>query len=618
MTEIELLAPARDTTIAREAILHGADAVYIGAEDFGARAAATNSVEAIADLCRFAHFYNARVYVTMNTILYEDELSRARDLVCRLYEAGVDALIVQDMAYLTMDIPPIQLHASTQCDIRTPEKARFLADAGFSQLVLPREFSAEEIAQIHSTVDVPLEVFVHGALCVSYSGDCQAGFIATGRSANRGTCPQMCRLPYDLIDGKGKVLLAGKHLLSLRDLNRLDDLGRLLEAGATSFKIEGRLKDIAYVRNVVSAYSRALDTLVEASQGKYRRRSVGHVSRRFTPDVNRSFNRGFTSYFLDPACATRMASMDSPKWIGMPVGTVTSAPDRRGTFTAKLTASLSNGDGLGFTDPLTGQFIGFRLNRVDGNRLYPASAVPVKAGMTLYRNRDKAWDDVIEAKSTTTRTIGLRLELEIADNILTLIAEDRRGVSASVSTEIALSPAKSDQKAYRVAQLERMGGTGYHLDNLDDRVSGDVFIPGPILADLRRRTLETLTANALAAYPRPMRTTMNLSAQALATNAPLTYHDNVANSAARRFYTEHGATVAQEAIEVAPPAPGEEVRVMETRYCIRRELGACLRTPSQSRKLPRDLYLQPTDSRTRYRLNFDCARCRMQVFGTRK
>ena len=318
---IELLAPARNAATARAAILHGADAVYIGASHHGARAAAGNSVADIAATAELAHLYGARVYVTVNTLVYDNELAEVEQLAKELYRAGVDALIVQDMALLRLDLPPIALHASTQCDIRTPEKARFLADAGFSQIVLARECTLEETAAIAAAVpDTPIEAFCHGALCVSYSGDCQASFATTGRSANRGECAQICRLPYDLTDHAGRVIVRNRHLLSLRDLNRSADIAAMLAAGVSSFKIEGRLKDEAYVKNTVAAYRAIIDRAIAAEPQNYRRLSAGTSSLTFTPDLSRSFNRGYTPYFLTSDPRQKMGSHLSPKSTGTAVG----------------------------------------------------------------------------------------------------------------------------------------------------------------------------------------------------------------------------------------------------------------------------------------------------------
>lgn len=619
-TPLELLAPAKNAGIAIEAIRHGADAVYIGAPAFGARAGAVNTVADIARAVEYAHRFNARVYVTMNTIVYDDEIRRVESLVRELYAAGVDALIVQDMAYLSMDIPPVALHASTQCDIRTPEKARRLADAGFSQLVLPREFSAEDIEAVRRAVDVPLEVFVHGALCVSYSGDCQAGFMAMNRSANRGECPQMCRLPYDLVDGEGNVIVKDKHLLSLKDLCRIDSLETLVQAGATSFKIEGRLKDVAYVKNVVAAYSQALDRIVSASGGRYVRASAGKTEHLFRPSLDSTFNRGYTSYFLAmprTGGGRRMASVDSPKWTGKPVGKVLSAVSGKiSCFRARLTENLSNGDGLGFFNA-DGRFEGFRLNKVDGDRIYPAAKVDLKPGMTLYRNFDKAFMDVLDDAShdSAVRTVGLRLTLRSASGSeIVLEAEDERGRYVAVAAGCACQEARSSQTEQRKANLSKLGGTIYRLDSLDDRLEG-LFVPASVLGALRRDVVAALDDAQKACYSFDRRRQSVLAAGAFADEGPLTYHDNVANRLAYGFYRSHGADIAQKALETGA-LPAGDVTVMTTRYCIRRELGACLKDVNEGRRLPQPLYLKSRG--VCYRLEFDCARCGMRVISVRK
>ena len=605
--EIELLAPARNADIAIEAVRHGADAVYIGAPAFGARAAAGNSVDEIARAVGFAHSYGAAVYVTLNTILYDSELEDARRLVGELYRIGVDALIVQDMAYLEMDLPPIPLHASTQCDIREVAKARRLARAGFSQLVLPREFSVAEIKAVSEAVDVPLEVFVHGALCVSYSGDCQAGQLAMGRSANRGACPQMCRLPYDLLAPDGSVIESGRHFLSLRDLCRIDSLEELIAAGATSFKIEGRLKDASYVKNVVAAYSQALDAIVERSGGALVRRSQGRVTYSFTPDLNRTFNRGYTSYFFHGR-PSNMASMATPKWVGAEVGRVIRPYDRcRGFFVADLSEELANGDGLSFFDR-TGRFVGFRLNRADGSRLYPATPVDVASGTVIYRNSDRIFLDRLEA-SAAERRIGLKGVLRsVPDDRIVLELEDERGASVSVSAICPEQQSQRPQQEYRVSQLSKLGATVYTLDSLDDRI-GDRFVPASVLSALRRDAVAAMDSCRAARLPYDRRRPDTLDDNAFAGESPLSYHDNVANVLAARFYHRHGATIGEQAVEVEDKAEGERV-VMTTRYCLRRELGACLRSKNAGR-LPSPLYLRSRD--ILYRLDFDCDRCGMKL-----
>ena len=605
---LELLAPARDSAIGRQAIIHGADAVYIGSEAFGARAAAGNSVDDIARLTDFAHSFNARVYVTLNTLIYDDELRCAEDLIRRLYRAGVDALIVQDLGVLRMDIPPIALHASTQCDTRTPEKARFLEDCGFSQIVLARELSLEQIRAIYEAVTVPLEAFVHGALCVSYSGDCQASLFATGRSANRGECAQMCRLPYSLTDASGAKLAPDAHYLSLRDMNRLDRLADLADAGVSSFKIEGRLKESDYVRNTVAAYSGALNDLVKHSDGKYVRASSGTVDLSFRPDVARSFNRRFTSYFLDgrPKGPEKMASLETPKWIGAKVAKVIGLKGK--AIKVKPDVPLNNGDGLGYFDR-EGQYNGFRVNRVEGDLVYPVSTSSIPVGTVLYRNRDKQRDDEMAAE-TARRTIPLKACIRRVDDAeIALSMTDDTGVYAEVTAECPAQEARTPQCDARKKQLSRLGDTIYTLQSLDDQLGEDSFVAASLLADLRRRCVAALGDTRRAVYKFDYRRPEKADIKPYRDGA-LDRHDNVANRLASNFFADHKIEVAEPAAEVVLPDRTADRRVMTTRYCLRRELGACLRSEGASR-LPRELYLRARG--VSYRLDFDCANCRMNV-----
>lgn len=607
-TKLELLAPARDCAIARQAVDCGADAVYIGAEAFGARVAAANSVDDIASLVDYAHDFDARIYVTLNTLIYDDELREAERLIRRLYTAGVDALIVQDLGILRMDIPPIALHASTQCDTRTPEKARFLQDCGFSQIVLARELSLDEIRDIASVVSVPLEAFVHGALCVSYSGDCQASLFATGRSANRGECAQMCRLPYTLTGADGRQLAPEAHYLSLRDMNRLDRLADLADAGVSSFKIEGRLKDSSYVRNAVAAYSQALDGVIRDSAGRFSRASAGTAVQSFTPDLNSSFNRRFTTYFLDgrPSPAERMSSADSPKWIGSPVGTVVSCKGRE--LRVRSTAAFNNGDGLGYFDP-SGRYCGFRINRVDRGVIHLAAPLTLAPGTKLYRNRDKRRDDEMAAASSR-RTISVDMTLRrIDDSRIALRVVDERGLSVELTADAPAQPSRTPQRDRRLHTLDRLGDTVFTLRSLDDTLPDDTFVTASCLADLRRRAVEALLTARRATYPFDRR---RPEAAVLTPfkDTPLDRHDNVANRLAADFYKSHAIDVSARAAEVNMPDASADRRVMTTRYCLRRELGACLRTPGRDR-LPRQLFLRAPG--VSYRLDFDCAACRMHV-----
>lgn len=608
---IELLAPARNADIALEAIKHGADAVYMGASSHGARAAAGNSLEDIERVVNAAHIFGARVYVTVNTIVYDNEIEDVRHLVNSLYNIGVDALIVQDMGLLEMDLPPIALHASTQCDIRTPEKAGLMQTAGFSQIVLARELSLEETAAIHSRVDVPLEAFVHGALCVSYSGDCQAGWALQRRSANRGECPQICRLRYDLEDAEGKLLVKGKHLLSLRDLDRTLYLEGMLQAGVSSFKIEGRLKDAEYVKNITAHYRQSLNKIIAANPDKYMRSSWGSSRFSFTPDVNQSFNRGFTSYFTTkPTAKYKMASLDTPKWSGTVVGKVKTVSPK--FITASLSTELANGDGLGYFAP-NGEFVGFRLNRVEGNRLFPATAVNPPSGTTLYRNRNKVRTDMM-AGNTADRTLRVDFTLRTTEWGVVLKAEDETGAYVETSAPLELVPASKPQTEVRANTLRKLGGTHYTPGEISDE-SGDWFIPVSLLATMRRDTLERLDAARLATHKYDYRRKSDESALAsLLEGKTINRHDNVSNKLAKLFYSSHGAKVEECAIEVQPTITGRK-QVMETRYCIRREMGRCLKTAEGKE------WRGPLTLRGGYgnlELEFDCKKCRMHVYHAAK
>ncbi len=600
------MAPARTVDIAVSAVLAGADAVYIGPESHGARRAAANTVDDIRRLVDLAHPYGVRVYATVNTLVYDNEIAGVERLISSLYDAGVDALIVQDMGILRMDIPPIDLHASTQCDIRTPEKARFLADVGFSRLVLPRELSLDEIRAIHEAVPATeLEAFVHGALCVSYSGDCRASLMAGGRSANRGECAQICRLPYDLVDGSGRVLVKGKHLLSLRDLNRSHAVGDMAAAGVMSFKIEGRLKEEAYVRNTVAWYSRIMDRMVET--GGYRRTSDGHSRPGFNPAPEKSFNRGFTSYFLTGKAPARgVASVDTPKAVGETVGKVRSCSPR--CIVVETSVKLANGDGLGYFDR-TGVFRGFRLNRVDGERLYPAAPQDIPAGTVLYRNRDKEWDDEISS-AQTERYIKVDMVLRhVPDGRMSLALTDESGCSVEVVTaETFADVAVTPQEGPRRRILDKLGGTRFKAGKIVD-LAGNVFMPASRLASLRREAVDLLESARRMAYRRRTRLPENVGA--IYPAEVLTVHDNVANRLAEEFYHSHGVRVMERAAEVERPCG--ETQVMTTRYCIRKEMGRCLRDGRSAKDWPSELYIV-APSGVRMRVGFDCGRCGMNLY----
>ncbi len=607
MRYLELLAPARNADTAISAILAGADAVYMGASSHGARKDAANSIDDIRRVTDFAHQFNAKVYATVNTIIYDRELRDVERLITDLYHSGTDALIVQDMGILRMDIPPIELHASTQCDIRSVEKARFLAEVGFTRLVLPRELSLREIEEIHSAVpDTELEAFIHGALCVSYSGDCRASFMTGGRSANRGECAQICRLPYTLTDSRGRKFMEDKHLLSLRDLNRSDSLGAMADAGVCSFKIEGRLKEEGYVKNTVAWYSRILDRVVGESGGNYRRLSAGRSNAGFNPSPEKSFNRGFTTYFLSGHAPVKgIASFDTPKATGTPVGKVKRCEGK--VIIAELSAQLANGDGLGYFDG-EGRFQGFRLNRAEGQRLYPASPRTIAPGTVLYRNRDKEWDDAI-ASARTTRTISVDMVLRtVGSDRLALELTDECGTSVTATATVGqLQQALTPQEAPRRQLLGKLGGTIYRVGKIID-LAGGVFIPASALAGLRREAVALLDKARVMTHRFGLRRPEN--PDAVCQSASLSYRDNVANHLAEEFYRSHGVTEIVPTVEVE--SPDDETLVMTTRYCLRREAGKCLLTP-QGRQWP-DTPLYLRSGNISLRVEFDCRRCGMRIY----
>lgn len=609
--KIELLAPAKNLECGIEAVNHGADAVYIGAPRFGARAAAINSLEDIAALVKYAHLYNVRIYVTVNTILKEEELVETERMINELYRVGVDALIVQDMGITRLNLPPIPLHASTQMDNRTPEKVRFLSDAGFRQIVLARELSLQEIRTIHEACpETQLEVFVHGALCVSYSGQCYVSQACFGRSANRGECAQFCRLPFNLIDADGKTIVRDKHLLSLKDLNQSEVLEDLLDAGATSLKIEGRLKDVSYVKNVTAAYRQKLDAIF-ARRKEYVRASSGACHFDFKPQLDKSFSRGFTNYFLQGR-RQDIASFDTPKSLGEEMGTL---KEQRGNYlTVAGVKPFHNGDGVCFLDEQNG-LQGFRINRVDGNKLYPAGEVPhIKPRTRLYRNFDQDFERILVRKSSERK---LAVNWELSDTswgfALTATDEDDNRVTLSFpySKELARTPQAENLRT----QLSKLGNTPFEVvNNVSDEASGLVlklsqnwFIPASVIADWRRRVIEKLIAVRRITYRRelavwkPTRHAFPITS--------LTYLGNVMNTAAKSFYLSHGVLSVEPAYEKQPV---QNAVLMFCKHCLRYSMGWCpthqkLRSPYRE-----PYYLVAADGK-RFRLDFDCKHCQMKV-----
>lgn len=594
MRELELLAPASNKEIAKEAILHGADAVYIGATSHGARSKACNSIEDIAEIVLFAHQYRARVYVTVNTLVYDDEIVKVEKLIGQLYRVGVDAIIVQDMGILRMNLPPIELHASTQCDTRTLEKAIFLEKSGFSQIVLARELSLEEIRTICEGVHVPIECFIHGALCVSYSGRCQASEKCSGRSANRGECSQMCRLPYILRNGKDEVILKDRYLLSLSDFNASSHIGELIEAGVSSFKIEGRMKDVDYVKNVTAAYRKKIDDIINRFPEKYCRSSFGKVNHFFTPVLEKSFNRGFTDYFLNGRGDRKMASIFTPKSLGEKIDSIT---------------ELHNGDGISYYNPSTEEYEGVRINKVENGRIVTARKITFPKNVELRRTFDHEWQKCMERKTAERR---IKVDFVLDESGIT--ACDERGLQVRIPLTCEKQVAKKPMEIRHI--FEKLGNTIYYLGEFKNKLNLSTFIPASVLTSLRRDVLELLDRENLSTYRFGYRRKEDKEFEYLDNN--LESRDNVANRLAMDFYKSHGVKNIELALEVLPRREVKEKErvVMTTRYCLRRELGCCKKNP-QDRKLYSRLIepLTITSGPNTFRLEFDCKNCEMNVIG---
>ena len=631
--ELELLAPARDVAIGIEAVLHGADAVYIGGPAFGARTNAENSVADIAKLVAHAHRYRSRIFVTLNTILRDDELEPAQKMIWQLYDAGVDALIVQDMGLLELDLPPIQLHASTQTDIRTPEKARFLQDVGFTQIVLARELTLQQIQAIRAATDATrctLEFFVHGALCVAYSGQCYISAAHTGRSANRGECSQACRLPYQVVDAQGRFVAHDKHVLSMKDNNQSENLAALVDAGIRSFKIEGRYKDMGYVKNITAHYRLLLDQLLE-QRPELCRSSSGNTSFSFTPDPNQNFNREFTDYFVQGR-KEDIGAFDSPKNPGQPIGFVTKVSAESVELELyEPTKTLSNGDGLCYFD-LQKELVGLAINRAEAIqaaqgrwRVIPkdpiSSLKDLRKGIEVNRNRDVNWVRTLDKKSSERRipvwaycdltAEGLRLTLTDADGISTIAL-------ASTPTQRANQPEQA-----RAALQESLGKLGNTIFALAAPVQGTaveqgVFVPASTLNSLRRDAVALLEQARLQAYQRP--------APGAVVEPPvpfpqdsLSYLANVLNQKAFSFYAKHGVKVIEPAYEAAQETG--EVSLMITKHCVRFSLSLC---PKQAKGVTgvqgtvKAEPLQLINGKEKLTLRFDCKPCEMHVVGKMK
>lgn len=599
--KIELLAPAKNAEYGIEAINHGADAVYIGAPRFSARAAAGNSIDDIKLLINHAHLFGARVYVALNTILKDNELEDVESMIWNLYEAGADALIVQDMGILTMNLPPIVLHASTQTDNRTLSKIKFLEQAGFSQVVLARELSIDEIRKIAPDTDVTLEAFIHGALCVCYSGQCYISEAISKRSANRGECAQFCRLPYTLVDADGKEIVKKKHLLSMKDLNLSSHLEELIEAGVSSLKIEGRLKDLSYVKNTVAYYRRELDKIIDKHPG-YIRASSGKSTYSFEPNLEKSFNRGYTSYFFDGR-SRDMWSIDSPKSIGEPIGKVKDVFDR--FFVLSGTNKLNNGDGLCFLN-VNGELQGIRVNRVEGEKIFPAeNHVIVRKGTFVYRNYDREFEKILGKKSAE-RKIDASISLKDTDTGFVAEIEDEDAIVVSVEIDAPKEPAQKDQRENIKSNLKKTGNTIFNIVDVSLNFSANWFIPASVVSDLRRQLTDALLKKRAESH------LIERKEHSL-TNHPfpvqnISYLGNVMNEKSKQFYVQHRSIVEQPAFErqAVKGAP-----LMFTRHCIKQSLGWCPKENAERHPYREPFYLIYND--TKLRLKFDCVNCEMLV-----
>ncbi|MBZ7830811.1 peptidase U32 family protein [Raoultella planticola] len=616
---LELLSPARDVGIAREAILHGADAVYIGGPGFGARHNASNSLSDIAGLVPFAHRYGAKIFVTLNTILHDDELEPAQRLITDLYETGVDALIVQDMGVMELDIPPIELHASTQCDIRSVEKAKFLSDVGFSQIVLARELNLQQIKAIYDNTDATIEFFIHGALCVAYSGQCNISHAQTGRSANRGDCSQACRLPYTLKDDQGRVVAYEKHLLSMKDNDQTANLAQLIDAGVRSFKIEGRYKDMSYVKNITAHYRQMLDAIIE-DRGDLMRSSAGRTEHFFVPSTDKTFHRGSTDYFVN-ARKGDIGAFDSPKFIGLPVGEVLKVA--KDHLDVEVTEVLTNGDGLNVM--IKREIVGFRANTVEktGENRYrvwpnemPADLHKVRPHQVLNRNLDHNWQQALQ-KTSSERRIAVDINLSGWQEqlVLTMTCEDGVSVTHTLDGEFAEATQAEKALANLRDGVAKLGQTIYFARDVQINLPGALFVPNSLLNQLRRETVERLDEARVNAAPRGQRKAVSVPPPVYP-ETHLSFLANVYNHKARAFYQRYGVKLIDAAYE-AHEEKGD-VPVMITKHCLRFAFNLCPKQAKGSIKSWKATPMQLIHGDEVLTLKFDCRPCEMHVIGKMK
>ncbi len=605
--KIEILAPAKNLFQGMAAINAGADAVYIGAPQFGARSNATNPVEDIAELVRYAHLFKAQVFVVINTILYDKELEDCKKLIYELYDIGVDALIVQDMAILEMDLPPIVIHASTQANNRDPKHVKFLADAGMKRVVLARELNLDQIKEIHEATDVELEFFVSGALCVSFSGNCYMSIAGGERSANRGSCAQNCRLPYNLIDGTGKTLIANSHLLSIKDLDLSNQLPNLIEAGITSFKIEGRLKDLVYVKNNVSYLRKKLDAFL-TDNPNYQKASSGRTFYNFDAEMDRSFNRGYTDYFVNKR-TEKIGSWETPKSQGQVIGKLIGSTEKG--YLIENVEKLNNGDGLYFINE-NNEADGAQINTIVNGVVIPNTFKPIKEGTIIYRNADASFNKLVEREDSAIRKIGVKLTFSETNNGFKLVVVDEDGHQSvsEITTEKEMSKNEDSAIPNIEKNLSKAGNTPFIVDEIKVDFSKNWFLPISKINEIRRAALEQLIDVRVKEYHREEFQIKKTDHPYPVTQLDFTY--NVANKLARSFYKRHGVTEIEKAFELQWD-PGKS-RVMTTKYCVKYELGKCARfqRDTMGEKVVEPLVLKHGENE--YKLKFNCKPCEMEIW----
>jgi putative protease len=605
--KVEILAPAKNLVQGMAAINAGADAVYIGAPQFGARSNATNSIEDIEALVEYAHLFKVQVFVVVNTILYDHELEDCKKLIHELYAIGVDALIVQDMAVLEMDLPPIVIHASTQANNRDPKHVKFLADAGMKRVVLARELNLDQIKDIHQATDVELEFFVSGALCVSFSGNCYMSIANGERSANRGSCAQNCRLPYNLVDGTGKTLISNSHLLSIKDLDLSDQLPNLIEAGVTSFKIEGRLKDMVYVKNNTSYLRKKLDAFLE-NNDSYQKASSGRTFFNFDPEMDRSFNRGYTDYFVNKR-TEKIGSWESPKSQGQYIGKLIET--KANGYIIENYEKLNNGDGLYFINE-NNEPDGMQINIIINDIVVPNTFKNIAPGTVIYRNSDAEFIRLVERDDSAIRKIGVNFTFTETNDGFMLVAIDEDGHQSISSFETVKELAKNEESTIPNIKknLAKAGGTPFIIDNIDVEFSQNWFLPISKINEARRVVLEQLIDIRIKEYHREEFQIQKTDHPYPVSQLDFTY--NVSNHMARTFYKRHGVTEMEKAFELQWD-PGKS-RVMVTKYCVKYELGKCARfqRDTMGEKVVEPLTLTHGDNA--YKLKFNCKPCEMEIW----